>query len=252
MTMINIAYIDFGNEVLVNDSRSPMHSAERVKGVPGWAMSARYTIEAVTEDPVAKGPTQGMASPAWRLMAGPMLRALLEDRFQLKIHREEEDAPMYALTVAKGGLKLKPAGDADCTQPEAGPNGGFIMRRLQSGDKPYCNWMGGDPHGPNRTVLGGGVPLNRLADFLSNFVMDRHVIDRTGVTEKFNIHIEYAPDERTPCSGPAELCKTDPDSDIPLGASIFTALEQVGLKLEPVKAPHGYIVVDRVERPSEN
>jgi uncharacterized protein (TIGR03435 family) len=112
--------------------------------------------------------------------------------------------------------------------------------------------MGGTPHGPNRTVLAGGVPFSRLADFLGNFVMDRHVIDKTGITEKFNINIEYAPDERTPCVGPPGICQVDPDSDIPLGASIFTALEQLGLKLESTKGPHGYIMVDRVERPSEN
>jgi uncharacterized protein (TIGR03435 family) len=253
MAMVNVAYVDFGGETLLNDARSPMQAPKRIKGIPNWAMSARYTIEAVTDDPVANGPTEGMSSPAWRRMAGPTFRALLEDRFQLKVHRDLEEVPMYSLTVAKGGLKIKPATGADCTEPEHAPNGGFIMRPLKPGDKPYCHWMGGVPQGPNRTVLGGGVPLSRLAEFLSSFVLDRHVIDQTGVTGDFNIHLEYLPDERTPCNGPPALCQVDPTSDLPEAPSIFAAIEhQLGLKLEPTKGQHGYLMVDQVERPSEN
>jgi uncharacterized protein (TIGR03435 family) len=254
MTMVNIAFVDGGNP-LTNSSGSPLGTAQNIKGVPDWAMSARYTIEAETEDPVANGPTDGMNSPAWKLMMGPMLQSLLEDRFRLKFHRDAEDLPMYNLVVAKGGLKLKPMEAGDCQQPEPGPSGrGMIIRPLGPNDKPYCGWMGGNPHGPNRTVLGGGVPVRRLADFLSTFVMDRHVIDKTGLTTVVNIHLEFAPDDNTPCEGPAlNRCQVDPNSDIPAGPTIFTALEQqLGLKLEPTKAPHGYIAIDHVEPPSEN
>jgi bla regulator protein blaR1 len=252
MTMINIAYVNAGDK-LINDSGSPLRTAERTRGLPEWTVSARYNIEAVTDDPVANGPTQGMNSEAWKLMSGPMFRSLLEERFHVKLHREVEEVPMYALTVAKGGLKLKEPKDGDCTPPEHGPNGGFIMRPLGPNDKPYCQWMGGTPHGPNRTVLGGGVTMERLADFLSNFVMDRHVIDRTGIDTTYNIHLEYSPDERTPCTGPPQACQVDANTDIPAAPSIFTAIEQqLGLKLESTKGPHGIIMVDHVERPTEN
>jgi bla regulator protein blaR1 len=253
MTMIDWAYIGSGDEPLVNDTHAFL-SAPSIKGVPGWAISARFTIEASTDDPVANGPTERMTDPAHRLMSGPMFRAVLEDRFQLKIHRDMEDIPMYALTVAKGGLKIKPVTDADCTQPETGPGGrGFLIKTLHPGDNPYCGWMGGNAHGPNRTVLGGGAPLSRLAAFLSGWVMDRHVIDKTGIADKFNIHLEFSPDETTPCNIGGPACQTDPNSDVPPAPSIFTALEQqLGLKLESVKAPHGFIMVDHVEPPSEN
>jgi uncharacterized protein (TIGR03435 family) len=254
MTMVNIAYILSGDITLTNSPRSPGNPDQHFKGVPDWAMSARYTIEAESDDPVANDPAEGPNSPGWKLMQGPMLQSLLEDRFHLKIREDTEEIPMYNLVVAKGGLKLKPMEDGDCQKPETGPGGrGMIVRTLGQGDKPYCGWMGGDPHGPNRTVLGGGVPISRLADFLSMFVMDRHVIDKTGLTTVVNIHLEYAPDDNTPCEGPPARCQVDLNSDIPAGPTIFTALEQqLGLKLESTKAPHGYIAIDHVEPPSEN
>ena len=253
MTMIGFAYVGPGGGQLLNDSGSPMHAMERIKGLPEWTVAPRYTIEAATEDPVANGPTDARDSEARRLIYGPMFQSLLEDRFKVKLHRETEEVPMYALTVAKGGLKIKPSTDADCIMPEPGPNGGFVMKRIGPDDKPYCRWMGGEPRGPNRTILGGGVPLNRLASFLSDLVMDRHVIDKTGITDTFNIHVEFSPDERTPCTLPGPICQVDPNSDIPAAPSIFTALEQqLGLKLEPVKGPHEYLKVDHVERPTEN
>lgn len=75
--------------------------------------------------------------------------------------------------------------------------------------------------------------------------MDRHVIDKTGVTDAFRIHLEYLPDE---LGAPV----ADSASDIPPGPSIFTALGKMGLKLVPDKGQQGYIVIDHVERPSEN
>jgi uncharacterized protein (TIGR03435 family) len=239
--LIDIAYVQFGDP-LENDDMLPL-LIERTRGGPGWARSDRYTIHAETEDRIANGPTEGN-SPAFRRMAGPMLQALLEDRFQLKTHREVEEAPMYALTLAKSGLKLKPVEEGDCL-PDGPPE-------WPKGGKPPCRWIGWGANGPNRMLLAGGVPFKQLALALGGFFLDRHVIDRTGVTESFNIRVEFAPDENTPNKFNDPRLEVDPTSDIPLGASIFTALAQVGLKLEPIKAPRGFIVMDHVERPSEN
>ncbi len=253
MSMINVAYDEFGAAGLVNDSKSPMVGAGRIRGVPAWAMEARYTIEATTNDPVANA-TDGPNSAGWGLMMHDMLQSVLEDRFQLRMHRDTEEIPMYALTVAKGGLKMKPAQEGDCQQPETGPDGrGTVIKNVGLNDKPYCGWMGGPSNGPNRTVMGGAVTLSRLAEVLGDFALGRHVIDRTGISDKFVIRLEYAPDESTPCTMPASMCAVETTSDIPLGSSIFSAIEQqLGLKLEPIKGPHGFFVIDHVERPSEN
>ncbi len=239
--LIKLAYTV--NDPLIN-SNGGIADTQPVRGGPAWTHTESYTIEAETEDAAASGSTDG-ASPARKLMEGPMLQALLEDRFQLKTHREAEEVPMYALTVAKGGLKLKPM-EQGCTPPD-------FTKRLSLSDlalpKPPCNTSMGGRNGPNRTDDLVGT-MRWLAQGLSSAV-DRHVLDKTGITDVFKIHLEYLPDENTPQrfrnDAPAE-----PASAIPPGPSIFTALEQMGLKLVPEKGPQGYIVIDHVERPSEN
>jgi uncharacterized protein (TIGR03435 family) len=250
LTMIGFAYIAHGRPLL-NAPAGPLHFPESVKGIPRWALRARYTIHAETDNPAAVQPTRTGKGPGSResaagaLLAGPMLQRLLEDRFQLKIHWVTEQAPMYALTVAKGGLKLKPMKDGDCI-PGAPP-------RWPPGGKPPCQWIGWDTNGPNRRLLLGGVTLNRLAGALAELILDRNVLDRTGISSSFVTRLEYAPDENTRCIGPGPLCDVDATSAIPPAATIFSALEgQLGLKLAPIKGPKEHIVIDRVEPPSEN
>jgi len=250
LTMVSVAYIAHGSPLL-NNPVGPMRDSEVILGVPKWALAARYTIHAETGDPVANGPAQraprerGGPLPAASLLYGPMLQGLLEDRFQLKIRRVVEEAPMYALTVAKGGFKLKPMKEGDCL-PDGPPE-------WPAGGKPACNWTGWDTNGPNRRLLFGSITLDRLAQDLAELVLDRNVIDRTGITGSFVVRLEYAPDENTRCFGMAQWCDVDPNSSIPPAATIFAALEQqFGLKLEPIKGPKEHIVIDSVERPSEN
>jgi len=216
-----------------------------VRGGPAWTHSSFYSIEAKTEDPVANGPTTS-ASPARKLITGPMLQALLEERFHLKTHRETEEVPMYALTVAKGGLKLKPL-EQGCTPPDFKQHPSLSDLALP---KPPCNATMGGKNGPNRTdeVIG---TLRWLAFVLSD-ITGRHVIDKTGITDAFRIHLEYMPDESTPQRVQNGAPVAESASDIPVGPSIFTALEQMGLKLVPDKGPRGYIVIDHVDQPSEN
>ncbi len=238
-TLVKLAYTS--DNPLINSNG--LADTQPVRKGPPWAHSELYTIEAETGDAAANGSTTG-PSPAKKLLTGPLLQALLEDRFQLKVHREAEEVPMYALTVAKTGLKLKPM-EQGCTPPD-------FTKHISLEDlalpKPPCNTTMGDRNGPNRISDLVGT-LRWLAQGLSS-TLDRHVIDKTGVTDVFRIHLEYLPDENTPRflnANPAE-----PASTVPPGPSIFTALEQMGLKLVPDKGPHGYIVIDHVERPSEN
>lgn len=216
-----------------------------VRGGPSWAHSDFYTIEAKTDDTVANAPA-ATASSARKLMTGAMLRALLEDRFRLKVHREAADVPMYALTVAKSGLKLTPM-EQGCTPPDFTKHVSLSDLALP---KPPCNTTMGKRNGPNRVTDLVGT-LRWLAQALSSS-MDRHVIDKTGVADVFRIHLEYLPDENTPQRLLNGSSAADAASDIPPGPSIFTALEQLGLKLVPTKAPQGYILIDSVERPSGN
>jgi uncharacterized protein (TIGR03435 family) len=197
-----------------------------IKG-DAWISSDRYTIEAKPEG------TQTMG-----MMRGPMMRALLEDRFKLKIHRETREIPVYELTVAKGGPKLQVAQPGKCfildrdhplVPPEPGkreiPFCGGLSRVVHSGSASYAAWY--------------GATMADLCHGLS-IMLDRDAIDKTGLAGAFDIHLETSPADLYPEGVPAPRDPTAPPvaTDPARGPSIFTALqEQLGLKLMPARAP---------------
>jgi uncharacterized protein (TIGR03435 family) len=157
-----------------------------------------------------------------------MLVALIEDRFQLKIHRETKEMPVYALVVAKNGTKLK----ANAGEP--GP-------RLRMG---------------RGQLNGTKVPLKMLVQQLAQ-QLGRPVVDKTGLTGDYDFTLTWTPQ---PGEGGAMFAgpggpggpEGPPPSD-PDGPSIFAAIqEQLGLKLESDKGPVEILVLDQVEKPTEN
>jgi uncharacterized protein (TIGR03435 family) len=242
--LISTAYVQNGDRLTNQAAR--IGDIQWMKGGPAWLRSEKYTIEAKAE-----------GTPDRTVMMGPMLRALLEDRFKLKIHRATDEAPMYVMTVAKGGLKIQPIGEDGCTKLDPGnPLGRDEMVALGAGPKPVCGSMNmmRSPGGLSRWTIGGETMQN-LAGTLSAF-MDRHVVDKTGIEGKFNVRLEFVPDEHVP--GPDKRERAGPpvapvESPAPDGPTIFGALEeQLGLKLGSIKGPHGFLVIDHVERPSPN
>lgn len=221
-----------------NGARPPRGAS--IEGGPAWTESDLYTIEAEAD-----------GAPNEDVMRGPMMQALLEDRFRLKIHRETRDIPVYVLSVAKGGPKLRPFVEGSCTEHVPG------AARPEPGEKPWCGTGG------MRTVRNGrNVTWDEVGASFLNFsvffgiVLDRPLIDKTGITGTFDFHLEFAPDETT--AGVASPFAPDGSlsgapSDPAGGPSIFTAFqEQLGLKLEAGKGPSEVLVIDHVERPSEN
>ena len=161
-----------------------------------------------------------------------MMQKLLEDRFKLKTHREIREIPVYALTIAKSSASLRSVDGGSCTPFDLEK----AMTPPRPSEKPMC---GGRRlrNGPNEIWEGAGVSFDQMSQTLGMMV-DRPVINRTGVSGLFAFRIEYG---------------TDDSSDDPARApSIFTALQQLGLKLESTKGPGEFLVVDHVEKPSEN
>jgi uncharacterized protein (TIGR03435 family) len=224
---------------------------------PSWIHSDRFEIQ---------GEAEGAPSPA--MMRGPMLQALLEDRFRLKIHAETRDVPVYELTIARSGLKLQPLAEGSCEELDP-----FTLPRnrpmritpdefeeiLQTNQKPACGLVGISSWGledNSRTIHGRAMGFPQLAVVLSQG-MDRPVIDRTGVTGLFNLRLRFAKDQNTAGFGPPSPppgTSTQPTaSAAPSGPSIFTAIqEQLGLRLEPTRGPGEFLVIDDVRRPLEN
>jgi uncharacterized protein (TIGR03435 family) len=168
-----------------------------------------------------------------------MLRSLLEDRFHLKVHRDTEDTPMFAMTVGKGGLKLKPTQPGDCAPYDGSqpfdPNA----------TKPACGNLTMGANGPNVVWKFNDFELRSLAYRLAS-ALDSFVVDRTGVADKFMLRLEFHPDESTP--GIHWTPERAADTSAPEAPSIFAALEQqVGVRLEKTRGPREYLVIDHVE-----
>src|SRR6185503_5013628 len=228
----------------------------RIRGGPAWVYTEKYTIEAKAEGLDPSQPARGTQSGDRNTMLGPMLRALLEDRFKLKVHTEVEQTPMWALTVAKSGLKLKPLPpEGDCIKwdPAKGSAPGMDEQilRAKRGEKRICGFgvMGGMV-GPNNAVAMTSQTMDGIARLLATYT-DRNVIDKTGITDKFNVYLEFAPSALANNPAFFNARETADNKGTPTAPEILTALqEQLGLKLEPTTGPRGYIQIDRIERPS--
>jgi uncharacterized protein (TIGR03435 family) len=157
---------------------------------------------------------------------------------------------------------MKPATPDDCEAPPPGSpqlNGRPVNARprsfadVRSGQKPSCT-LSGQRNGPNMVLVGGNVPIAGLTRLLGSRLGGVRVLDRTGINDRFNFVLEFAIDDNAPgLRVPGLPEETKEPSDVALAATIFTALEdQLGLKLEPAKAPREYIVIDHVEHPSPN
>jgi bla regulator protein BlaR1 len=210
-----------------------------IEGGPSWIYSERYDIDAKAEGNVH----------AW-ITQGPMLQVLLEDRIKLKIRRETREVPVYALTVTKSGSKLKPSKEGSCIliDPTKGPT-----PPPNPGQKPRCGQKLFRTNGPTLTVEMLATSLDEFARFLE---LDRPVVDKTGMTGRFDFNMEFVIDETTPkfLRGGGLASDDAPGAtDRPIGASFFTAVqEQLGLRLDAAKGPGEFLIIERAEKPSEN
>jgi uncharacterized protein (TIGR03435 family) len=194
-------------------------SGDLITGGPSWVRSERFEIQALmpegsptyTFDEFMKGDAPGLEK---------MLQSLLADRFQLLVRHVIKEVPGYALVLGKGGPKLKTSAAED--QPAMG------VRRQADPSGQIANKM-----------VGRKMEMRDLA-FLLVMTTHRPVIDRTGLTGRFNFNLDFAPFDSDAAA----------DSSAP---SLFTAIqEQLGLRLDTTKAPLDSLVIERAERPSGN
>lgn len=215
-----------------------------VSGGPPWIDSEAYVI--IAKPRVIREGAKPATLPEMYLM----LQVLLEDRFKLKVHRETRELPVYELTVAKGGLKMQQSKcipGPPALQENRPPGSGLQVAG--------CGSLLGGVNGLNRTENGIGAEMPSLLTFLANLTR-REVIDKTGLTGRFDLHLEWMPDEALGAPPdplrPEDATKPAPSASAG-GPSIFTALqEQLGLKLESTKGPAEVLVIDHVEKPSDN
>jgi uncharacterized protein (TIGR03435 family) len=186
-----------------------------ISGGPGWIESDHYDILAVTPGEVRPTHDQQMS----------MLRRLLNDRFSLTFHREEKVFSIYALEVLKNGPKLKESAAAPDDPPA-------LISTVY----------------PQRILLPAkNATMGEFASLLQRAIVDRPVVDRTGLSGRYDFDLEWVPDE-TQFGG--AFPPAPPDAQ---AAPLFSAIqEQLGLKLEATKGPVSALVVDKADRPTPN
>jgi uncharacterized protein (TIGR03435 family) len=225
--LITEAYLRFGDGRFTTQPRS-----DPISGGPAWANSDLYEINAKAE-----------GAPSDEMMRGPMMQALLEDRFQLRIHRETGMIPVYALVVAKQGLKLRPFREGSCIPVDRTK---FPPAPPPADDK-NCHARG-RRDGGTEIIDAQAMSISEFSKIFLGGALDRPVLDQTGVAGMFDFHLEYGVDQTTD-----RLRSDGAGAGDPGGPSIFTAVqEQLGLKLVPDRGPHEYLVIDNAERLSEN
>jgi uncharacterized protein (TIGR03435 family) len=192
-----------------------------ISGGPEWIDSDHYDILAATPGEKQPSVDQQMV----------MLQKLLADRVKLTFHREPREMPIYALTVAKTGSKLQ----ASTAPPEDQPNVTSTVYPAASGGIDHV------------LMPAHNATMAQFASVLQRAILDRPVVDQTGLTGQYDFNLEWAPDE------------TQFDGNLPPGVpdhpepDLFTAVQQqLGLRLEKTRGPALALVIDHVERPSAN
>ena len=215
----------------------------QLDGGPDWQTSRRFDIQAKAKDPVA-----GMTAML------PMLKTLLADRFDLKVHTERRDMRIYALVVARDDGQLGPnitRSTADCSNAEqelaetsAKAGSGAVLGLLQKGQGLPCAIMPVPARAAGMTMRANGVPMANLAGFLTPFT-GRIVQDRTGLSGLYNWEMTFG-------LGGAPPSAQQPGNTLPPIAppTVMIALqEQLGLKLDSTRGPVEVLVIDSAALP---
>jgi uncharacterized protein (TIGR03435 family) len=235
---------------------------------PAWLDSERYEI-------VAKVPED-----ATKEQVKVMWQNLLADRFGVVFHRESKEFQVEELTVAKGGLKLKPTelnpAELDPKAPPPGPpppgpNGLPPLPKMDANGFPQLPGPGlivmislGSNGGPMAHMTARAQPLSALADFLANQLnLDKPVVDQTGLSGKYDFNVEYVPDlTKAPPPPPGAVGVGPapggggggaPAEAAEPGSNLVAAMQQLGLKLSSGKAKLDVLAIDKAEKtPTEN
>lgn len=210
-----------------------------VLGGPDWVDKDRFDLVAKAGGDPAMGPN----GPPPILFQ--MIQTLLAQRFALKAHRETRDLPIYELRVVNGKPRagLKPS-TFDCSQLMSAARGGAPPPVGPDGNPVFCG-LRLSPAG----MQGGSASMDILANSLSRGV-NRPVRNQTGLTGNFDFQLQFSTESMQLPPGAQKPDVPQSGSD---GPSIFTALqEQLGLKLESTRGPVEVLVVDGIDRPTEN
>jgi uncharacterized protein (TIGR03435 family) len=195
---------------------------KQIVNAPDWSSSDRYDISATITPEGAPNPAQ----------VRTMIQKLLVERFGLKSHNEKRDMSAYVLSPGKSGPKLNP------TQL-SGPLPGFGMRP--------------SPNPTGVTLMARNADFDEFRSFLQNLVLDRPVVDHTGLTGKYDFQLTFTPDDSQFNGHPPKLPAGTDTSAAESAPDLIQAFDkQLGLKLSAEKIAVDVIAIDHVDKPSAN
>jgi uncharacterized protein (TIGR03435 family) len=217
------AFIVQGNEFhIINQPLTQMISfafdvqAKQVIGLPDWAESDKFDIDG---KPDGEGAPNGKQ---WKIM----IQKLLADRYGLKFHKDKKELSVYVLSVSKTGEKM--------TKNDSSPNGlpGLFFQGLGKLNV--------------RNAL-----MSDFTGLMQSAVLDRPVLDQTGLTGRFDFSLNWTPDDSQFGGMGAKVPPPTDSADAP--PNLYTAIqEQIGLKLDATRAPADVMVIDHIQKPSAN
>lgn len=209
----------------------------QISGEPNWVGSELFDVQAKMDKSVVDE-LDKLGQDERRRERDRMFQTLLVDRFKLTVHRETKEQKAYTLVVAKNGPKIHPS------TPQENENNGQTRA-------PGTYQSIGEFSGVEAPIGGRGLV------WLLSQALGQPVVDKTGLTGNYDFTLKWNPDQKqAPMLNDTEGNQSSADSITSMdssGPSIFTALqEQLGLKLQAQKSPVEILVIDHVERPSEN
>jgi uncharacterized protein (TIGR03435 family) len=207
----------------------------QISGGPSWVATDRWDLQAkAPEGSIPPGlATPGPATPNHPLLL--MLQSLLEDRFQLKMRHEMREEPVYELTVAKNGSKMKLSSDQSSPEILAGPTAADPIPRGRMTIR-------------GTTLQGNAIPIAELISILAD-ITKRPIINKTGLSGLYDFKLEWSSDLGL-AAGQNGQSTAPPNAS---GPSFTTAIqEQLGLKLESSEGNVDVLVIDSVSKPTEN
>lgn len=229
----------------------------QIIGTPDWVSKDQWSIAAKAPEGTIDPPSRKPAFLNVTDMMAARLRALLEDRYALKTHRERREMQVYALSMSKGGSQLKaveppPERDQGTAPQAAAPQ----LARADETTPGRAMPPAGTVLAGRGTILASAASMDQIVILLGR-LLDRPLIDKTGLPGYFDMRLQFDPataPRMAPGATPANTSPPPvPAASDPAGPSLFAAVnEQLGLKLELRKEPVEVLVVDSVQKATEN
>ena len=196
-----------------------------IDNMPEWLLHETYDIDARIADEDRAAWTDPRNQPA---MLQQMLQSMLATRFKLAVHRQMKENSVYQLVIAKGGIKFAET-PPDQPRPAGAtlPDGGIISP------------------GPNGLIHMSNLTMHMLATALSE-KSDRPIVDSTGLTGRYTFDIRQPQQDRGPSTTP------DASQDVGANPAMSDVLKAIGLDLKPAKQQVEFLIIDHIERPTEN